>query len=134
MKKNSKKIAYPVILTLMATSVDAFDGIRATANGTVSANAVTVNGDGGIITSPALTTAADTWEAAVTVTNSKVTTSSAVIVSITTQAGTIGTNGVAAAVVTAVGSGSFTLRYGNIGTNALAGAIKVAYHVINPVT
>jgi len=134
MKKNFKKGAGPVILTLMATSVDAFDGIRATANGTVSANAVTVNGDAGIITSPALTTAADAWEAAVTVTNSKVTTSSAVIVSITTQAGTIVTNGVAAAVVTAVGSGSFTLRYGNIGTNALAGAIKVAYHVINPVT
>ena len=133
--KRSKKVKQgPVILTVIGTmdNVGA-DLVTGNANGTIAANAVTTNGDAGIITTGALSTAADTWEAAVTVTNSKVVAGSTILLTVNTMTGTIGTNGVPAAVVTAKATGSYTLRIGNIGTAALSGAFTIGYRVINTV-
>ena len=101
------------------------------ADSTISANAVTANGDFGIITTGAVTTAADTWEAAVTFTNSRIAAGSTILLTVNTMTGTIGTNGVPHAVVVAKTAGSCTLRIGNIGANALTGAFTIAYLVIN---
>jgi len=101
------------------------------ANGTISANAVTANGDFGIITTGALTTAADTWEAAVTFTNDRIAAGSAIELTVNAMTGTVGTNGVPAAIVTARTAGSATVRIGNIGANALSGAFSFSYRVYN---
>jgi len=101
------------------------------ANGTISANAVTTEGDFGIITTGALTTAADTWATAATVTNGRVKSTSTIVLSINSMTGTVGTNGVPAVLVSAKTDGSFTLQYGNVGTNALSGAFSISYRILN---
>lgn len=101
------------------------------ANGTISANAVTTEGDFGIITTGALTTAADTWATAATVTNARVKSTSTIVLSINSMTGTVGTNGVPAVLVSAKTDGSFTLQYGNVGTNALSGAFSISYRILN---
>lgn len=126
----------PFIMTVIGTMDNvAIDGITtnaaAVANATIAANAVTTQGDSGIITTGALTTAADTWEAAVTWTSAKIAASSVILLTVNTMTGTIGTNGVAHAVVTAKTAGSCTLRIGNIGANALSGAFTIGYRIIN---
>jgi len=133
-KKAKDKLTAPFILTLLSTTNAGFDGVNVTANGTIAANAVTANGDSGILTTPSLTTAADTWEAAITWTNSKIVATSIIVLTVNGVQGTIGTNGCPHAVITAKGTGSCTLRVGNIGANALsAGAVTIAYLVINTV-
>jgi hypothetical protein len=101
------------------------------ANGTIAANAVTVQGDFGIITTGALTTAADVWVTPATVTNAAVKSTSTIVLSINSMTGTAGTNGAPVAVVSAKVDGSFTLSYGNVGTNALSGAFSISYRVLN---
>lgn len=101
------------------------------ANGTISANAVTVDGDFGIITTGALTTAADVWATPATVTNANVKTTSVILLSVNSMTGTAGTNGAPVAIVSAKGTGSFTLSYGNVGTNALSGAFTISYRILN---
>jgi malic enzyme len=103
----------------------------ATPTGTIDTNAVTINSDYGVITTGALTTAADTWEAAVTFTNSRIKTTSAVLLTINNVTGAVGTNGVPHAVIDVVSDGSAVLRIGNIGTNALTGAFTIAFRVYN---
>lgn len=133
-KKAKATLSAPFILTLLSTSNAGFDGVNVTANGTIAANAVTANGDAGILTTPSLTTAADTWEAAITFTNSKIAATSDILLTINSMQGTIGTNGCPHAIITAKGAGSCTLRVGNIGANALsAGAVTIGYRVITPV-
>ena len=137
MKKNKTKPGkafLPFILTVIGTQDNvAADLAIDTANATIAANAATASGDTGKITTGALTTAADTWEAAATITNTKVVATSRIYLTVTAMTGTIGTNGVPHAVVSAIGTGSFTLRYGNIGTAALTGAFVISYRVVNTV-
>ena len=101
------------------------------ANGNISANAVTANGDFGRLTTPALTTAADAWEAAITFTNSRITSTSTILLTVVSAGGTVGTNGVPHAIIDGQTDGSCTLYVGNIGTNALNGAAVISYLVIN---
>jgi len=101
------------------------------ANGTISANAVAVEGDFGIITTGALTTAADVWATPATVTNSAVKSTSTIVLSINGMTGAAGTNGAPVAIVSAKTTGSFTLSYGNVGTNALSGAFSISYRIYN---
>ena len=103
------------------------------ANGaTIAANAVTANGDFGVLTTPALTTAASTFEAAVTVTNDRAKTTRAIDVWVQEYSGTPITNGVPDVYVVSRADGSFVIRYGNTNaTNALNAGIKVGYRIWN---
>lgn len=101
------------------------------ANGTIAANAVTANGDFGRLTTPALSTAADAWEAAITFTNSNIKATSSIFLTVNTVGGAVGTNGVPHAIIDGQTDGSCTLYVGNIGTAALSGAAVISYLVIN---
>lgn len=139
MVKKARKSANkqgPIIMTVVGTMDNlgadlVTTNAAAVANATIAANAVTTQGDSGIITTGALTTAADTWEAAITWTSAKIAATSVILLTVNTMTGTIGTNGVAHAVVTAKTAGSCTLRIGNIGANALSGAFTIGYRIIN---
>lgn len=131
MKRKTKQAV--IILTVLnpSTNVGA-DVVVTTANGTIATSAVTANGDAGIITTAALTTAALTWEAVITFTNSRITSSSIILFSIDEMAGVPGTNGVPTVIVDTRTTGACTLYVGNTHpTAALSGAFKFSYLVIN---
>lgn len=98
--------------------------------GTSITTGVTANGSAGIITTVSSTLAAETT-AEFTVTNSSVSASSVVLVSVADYSGTYGTNGIPVVSVDTIGAGSFKVDLTNThGTNALNGIVKIAYLVV----
>jgi hypothetical protein len=102
------------------------------ADATIATNAATANGDFGILTSPSVTTAAVTFETAVTFTNSRIVAGSVVELTINKFNGTIVTNGIPTVILKSKTTGSCSFLYGNLGANALsAGTLEISYRVYN---
>lgn len=103
------------------------------ATGTEAANAVTVNGVSGVITTSSLTAAAGTTYL-ITLTNNKIVgTGSRIYCQLASYAGTFATNGIPV-VFTAVATGASTaqIRIGNIhAANALSGVATISFVVFN---
>lgn len=96
------------------------------ANGTEAANAVTASGTAGVITTSALTTAA-AGTYAITWTNTFITTSSTILLSI--MGGTNTTQNITFTVTAGAGTSTLTI-YNNTAATALNGTILIGYVVI----
>lgn len=99
--------------------------VLAKANGTEAANAVTASGNAGVITTSSLTTAGGA-SYAITWTNTLITTSSVVLLSI--QGGTNTTEQITLKVVPGTGSATLTI-YNTTAATALNGTIFIGYAV-----
>jgi len=97
-------------------------------NGTVVANAVTVNGTAGIITYSG--TIAGQAFVTITVTNSSVTANSMVLLQVMDSLDAGGRIGLFTDIVT--GAGSFTINIANSSANQTVVAPRFAYLIINP--
>jgi len=90
---------------------------------------VTINSSAGAITTvtqTALTDDQDTF----TVTNDKVAAEDTVVLSIKSYSGTLGTNGMPCAVVTAVADGSFNITIANMDNATLSGVLVINFVII----
>lgn len=121
-------LAVSNVMSLAASNAMAAGGaiVFTKVNGTEAGNAVTASGVAGVITTSSLTTAAGSAYS-ITWTNTKITATSVVLVSVSG-----GTNTRETLFLTcAPGSGSATLVINNIGpTNALNGTLLISYLVV----
>lgn len=91
---------------------------------------VTTNGRSGVITTQSATAAADSSHT-FTVTNSHVTATSVILVSINNYSGTIDTNGIPQVIVSNKGAGTYDIIVSNShGANALSGTLEISYLVL----
>lgn len=95
--------------------------------GSVVSDAVTINAQAGVITTGSLTTAAGADDTAITLTNSKITSSS--VITCTVMGGTNTTNGVTIKAVPGNGSATITLTNGNVANAALNGTVIFGFVV-----
>lgn len=92
--------------------------------------AVELNAPSGVITTVSATTAAVS-ESKFALTNSLITASSVVLVSIVNYAGTFATNGIPTVKVDTIGSGTCNICVNNVhAANALSGVLKIAFVVM----
>jgi hypothetical protein len=103
--------------------------------GAFSSNAVTCNGQRGLVTTASLSTAHNAYSTAQVITDSSIITGSEVMCTINTYSGTISTNGapvLADGCIVAGASHTATIVIFNADdTNALSGTVGIAFEVIN---
>lgn len=104
--------------------------VTSAAANSATGNSVTLNTQSGKITTAALTTAAETTQA-ITLTNSKITTTSNVIAWIENYSGTIVTNGIPLIIESVPAAGSAVITVCNIhAANALSGTLIIKFIVL----
>jgi len=96
--------------------------------GTVSANAVTINAQAGVITTGSLSTASGANATAITLTNSFITASSVILCQL--MGGTNTTLGVTFNAVPGAGSATITITNGNVAAAALNGTLIIGFAVL----
>lgn len=118
--------AQVMLLNALNTMTGAGQIVLPKVNGTEATNAVTANGTAGVITTSSLTTAGGS-SYAITWTNSKITATS--VIALTIQGGTNTTENVTFSCVPGAGTATLTI-YNNTASTALNGTIFIGYSVL----